>query len=100
MGAHRPLAWWHRGRSRRSDSRGLAPTAIWRVCAGATARSAPNCQSTSVLLTPPTNGVSRKTANRTTSERRVWKCGACKRQFSVLTNTIMHATKILVRMSA
>jgi ISXO2-like transposase domain len=31
------------------------------------------------------------------SERRVWKCRPCKKQFSVLTGTIMHATKIPVR---
>ena len=31
------------------------------------------------------------------SERRVWRCNPCKKQFSVLTGTIMHATKIPVR---
>lgn len=31
------------------------------------------------------------------SERRVWKCRECKKQFSVLTNTVMHATKIPLR---
>jgi transposase-like protein len=29
--------------------------------------------------------------------RRLWKCGACRRQFSVLTDTVMHGTKIPVR---
>ena len=31
------------------------------------------------------------------SERRVWKCRSCKKQFSVLTGTMMHATKVPVR---
>lgn len=31
------------------------------------------------------------------SERRVWKCSGCKRQFSVITGTIMQGTKISVR---
>lgn len=56
-----------------------------------------HCASSSVRLIPPANGVSRKTAGGTMSERRVWKCRACRKQFSVLTNTIMHATKIPVR---
>jgi transposase-like protein len=56
-----------------------------------------HCDGTEVYLIPPTNGVSRKTAAGTMSERRVWKCRPCKKQFSVLTGTIMHATKIPVR---
>ena len=42
----------------------------------------------------PANGTSRKTRTGNVSERRVWKCGHCKRQFSVLTDTIFHGTKI------
>lgn len=45
----------------------------------------------------PANGVSRKTRTGSVSERRVWKCGHCKRQFSVLTDTIFHGTKISIR---
>ncbi|MEO2132336.1 MAG: IS1595 family transposase [Microbacterium sp.] len=45
----------------------------------------------------PSNGVSRKTRTGSVSERRVWKCGACRRQFSVLTDTIFHGTKISIR---
>ena len=56
-----------------------------------------HCDGTDVYLIPPANGVSRKTAAGKMSERRVWKCRECKRQFSVLTGTIMHATKISVR---
>jgi len=45
----------------------------------------------------PANGVSRATRTGSTSERRVWKCGGCRKQFSVLTGTIFHGTKISVR---
>lgn len=58
----------------------------------------PHCGGTEdVYLIVPENGVSRRTAAGTLSERRVWKCRPCKKQFSVLTGTIMHATKIPVR---
>jgi hypothetical protein len=56
-----------------------------------------HCDGTEVRLIPPANGVSRKSAGGTMSERRVWKCGECKRQFSVLTGAMMLATKMPVR---
>jgi transposase-like protein len=34
---------------------------------------------------------------RTQSVRRVWKCAKCRKQFSVLTNTILHGTKVSLR---
>lgn len=42
-------------------------------------------------------GGERRTRTGTTSQRRVWKCRACRKQFSVLTGTIFHGTKIPVR---
>jgi transposase-like protein len=57
----------------------------------------PKCDSTEVRFIEPTNGTSRTTAGGNQSERRVWKCVPCRKQFSVLTGTIMHATKIPVR---
>src|SRR3954469_25552652 len=45
----------------------------------------------------PSNGASRKTRTGAASERRVGKCAACRKQFSVLTGTIFHGTKIPVR---
>jgi transposase-like protein len=45
----------------------------------------------------PTNGVSRKTRTGAVSQRRVWKCGGCRKQFSVLTGTIFQGTKVSVR---
>ncbi len=56
-----------------------------------------HCDATEVRYIAPANGVSRKTAGGSMSERRVWKCASCRKQFSVLTNTMMHATKIPVR---
>ena len=45
----------------------------------------------------PKNGVSRKTTRGKQSERRVWKCADCRRQFTVLTGTIFHGTHIPLR---
>jgi transposase-like protein len=45
----------------------------------------------------PKNGQSRKTRTGSVSQRRVWKCRACRKQFSVLTGTIFHGSKIPVR---
>jgi transposase-like protein len=45
----------------------------------------------------PRDGVSRRTRTGSSSERRVWKCAGCRKQFSVLTGTIFHGSKIPVR---
>lgn len=45
----------------------------------------------------PANGSSRKTRTGSVSERRVWKCADCRKQFSVLTGTVFHGSKISVR---
>jgi transposase-like protein len=45
----------------------------------------------------PRDGSSRATRTGTRSERRVWKCAACRKQFSVLTGTIFHGSKVPVR---
>src|SRR3954447_5047013 len=45
----------------------------------------------------PQNGSTRKTRTGSASARRVWKCAACRKQFSVLTGTIFHGTKVPVR---
>lgn len=49
------------------------------------------------FLTPTDGTKSRATRTGTRSQRRVWKCGGCRKQFSVLTGTIFHGTKISVR---
>src|SRR4051794_27353715 len=45
----------------------------------------------------PKDGSSRSTRTGSKSERRVWKCASCRKQFSVLTGTIFHGTKGPVR---
>lgn len=45
----------------------------------------------------PENGSSRKTRTGANSQRRVWKCADCRRQFSVTTNTVMHGSKVPIR---
>lgn len=56
-----------------------------------------HCGDGNVYLLNPENGVSRKTRTGAMSERRVWRCRACRRQFSVLTGTVLHGTKISIR---
>jgi transposase-like protein len=56
-----------------------------------------HCVSENVYYIEPANGVSRSTRTGTQSERRVWRCRDCKKQFSVITNTIMHGTRIPLR---
>jgi transposase-like protein len=58
----------------------------------------PHCGSVEKMyFLKPSNGTSRATRTGTDSQRRVWKCAACRKQFSVLTGTIFHGTKIPVR---
>jgi len=58
----------------------------------------PHCGSVAAhYFLKPANGTTRKTRTGTTSQRRVWKCKDCRKQFSVLTGTIFHGTKIPVR---
>jgi transposase-like protein len=58
----------------------------------------PHCESVGEhYFLNPTNGKPRKTRTGAPSERRVWKCRDCRKQFSVLTGTIFHGTKIPVR---
>jgi transposase-like protein len=45
----------------------------------------------------PRNGQTRATRTGAGSARRVWKCANCRRQFSVLTGTVFHGSKIPVR---
>jgi transposase-like protein len=57
----------------------------------------PHCGSIAkhYFLTP--KGEGRKTRTGKVTVRRVWKCRDCRKQFSVLTGTIFHGTKISIR---
>ena len=63
----------------------------------------PHCGHDKAYFLKPRNGVARGTGlpkadgKRTQSVRRVWKCAKCRKQFSVLTGTIFHGTKIPVQ---
>ncbi len=58
----------------------------------------PHCGNTErCYFLKPRNGSSRATRTGSMSQRRVWKCGTCRKQFSVLTGTIFHGSKIPVR---
>lgn len=58
----------------------------------------PHCGNTDrCYFLNPANGKTRATRTGAQSQRRVWKCGACRKQFSAITNTIMHGTKIPIR---
>ncbi|MGC1237557.1 MAG: transposase [Acidimicrobiales bacterium] len=46
-----------------------------------------HCDGTNIYFIEPKNGVSRATRTGTQSQRRVWRCRDCKKQFSVITNT-------------
>lgn len=58
----------------------------------------PHCGSINdhYFLTPK-NDAGRKTRTGKVSQRRVWKCKDCRKQFSVLTGTIFDGTKIPIR---
>ena len=58
----------------------------------------PHCASVAQhYFLKPANGTTRKTRTGRASERRVWKCRDCRKQFSVLTGTIFHGTRIPIR---
>ena len=55
----------------------------------------PHCGYDKAYFLTPKNPEGRRSGpKRTRSIRRVWKCAKCRKQFSVLTNTIFHGTKI------
>lgn len=57
----------------------------------------PHCGSIAAhyFLTP--KGEGRKTRTGKVTERRVWKCRDCRKQFTVLVGTIFHGTRIPIR---
>jgi transposase-like protein len=58
----------------------------------------PHCGSVrSPYFLTPRDGSARRTRTGSSSERRVWKCADCRKQFSVLTGTIFHGSRIPAR---
>lgn len=62
-------------------------------------QACPHCGATNRLsfLTPKDGTEARKTRTGSSSQRRVWFCGHCRRQFTVLVGTIFHGTKVPLR---
>lgn len=58
----------------------------------------PHCGNLGARFIQPSNGTSRKTRTGNMSERRVWRCLACRKQFSVLTGTVFHGTRAPLRL--
>lgn len=57
----------------------------------------PHCGHDKAYFLKPANGVSRASGpKRFMSQRRVWKCAKCRKQFSVLTGTIFQGTKVSI----
>lgn len=54
----------------------------------------PHCGHDKAYYLKPANGVSRTTRTGAPSQRRVWKCAKCRKQFSVTTGTIFHGSKV------
>src|SRR5687768_359756 len=57
----------------------------------------PHCGSIGQHYFLNAQGEGRKTRTGKVSQRRVWACRDCRRQFSVLTGTVMHGTKVKVK---
>ena len=57
----------------------------------------PTCHGRDVYLIIPKNGVSRRTTSGSQSQRRTWACRPCRRQFSATSGTMMHGTRIPIR---
>lgn len=59
----------------------------------------PHCGNGGATYIEPRNGKSRATRTGTQSQRRVWRCSAkaCRKQFSAITGTCMHGTKVPIR---
>jgi transposase-like protein len=61
-------------------------------------RPPPNCPHCGVpgraYFLRPANGRNRATRTGARTPRRVWKCGACRQQFSVLAGTILQGNRV------
>lgn len=75
-------------------------TAAWKYLEKRRWKGRPVCPHCGVIdghyLLKPTNGP-RKTSTGATTYRRIWKCHACRRKFSVLVGTIFHNSKVPLR---
>ena len=76
----------------------LTLTFSWRKCVGTGKPVCPHCGSIDKhYFLEPRNGVSRETSTGKQTQRRLWKCSQCRKQFSALTGTVMHGSHIRIR---
>jgi transposase-like protein len=58
-------------------------------------RTCPHCSvGDRCYLLRASGGETRRTRTGAGTARRIWKCGACRRQFSVLTGTVLQGTRV------
>ena len=56
-----------------------------------------HCGNVGATFIQPTNGISRKTRTGAETQRRVWRCLDCRKQFSAITGTVFHGTRASLR---
>lgn len=62
---------------------------------GAGPSSCPHCSGTGrCYVLRPRDGSARRTRTGAPTARRLWKCGGCRRQFSVLTGTVLAGSRL------
>lgn len=78
-----------------ADAYKLMEELVW----GGEPSACPHCSAAEKFyyLAPKDGTEGRKTRTGAVSQRRVWKCGTCRKQFSVLTGSIFHGSKIPLR---
>jgi len=57
----------------------------------------PHCGAGDCYLLRPRDGLTRPTRTGARSARRVWRCRSCRRQFSVLTGTVLAGSRVPAR---
>ncbi|MCU1461318.1 MAG: transposase [Acidimicrobiales bacterium] len=57
----------------------------------------PHCANIGAYFIKPRNGETRQTNRGSGTQRRLWTCKACRKQFTVLVGTIFHGSHIAVR---
>ena len=79
-----------------ADAYKLMEELVWP---GGEPPACPHCSAAEKFyyLAPKDGTEGRKTRTGAESQRRVWKCSACRKQFSVMTGSIFHGSKIPLR---
>jgi transposase-like protein len=73
-----------------------AYAALERLRWGGAPARCPHCDVPGRCSYLPPRTTTRRTRTGAPSGRRVWRCGACRRQFSVLTGTVLAGTRVPV----